>query len=106
MAVNVIVIYFIFSFLTESMSSMVSAKSRMVCRVDSTVLASTANNLLGDTGSWPGVPRGFSGSDQDLPSARTSKLLLAVSGMPSDQAEYCSKLWEDGSDVENEAAIG
>lgn len=55
--------------LTESMSSMVSANSGMVCRVESTVLASTARNLLGETGSCAEGPWGISGLRQDCRSA-------------------------------------
>ncbi len=82
--------------LTESMSSMVSANSGMVCRVESTVLASTARNLLGETGSCGGGPWGISGPLQDLLSACSSMLLLLVvnvsSDTLSDQDEYCSRL--------------
>lgn len=82
--------------LTESMSSMVSANSGMVCREESTVLASTARNLLGETGSCGGGPWGISGPLQGLLSACSSRLLLLVvnvsSDRLSDQAEYCSKL--------------
>lgn len=82
--------------LTESMSSMVSANSGIVCRVESTVLASTARNLLGETGSCVGGPRGISESLQVLLSTSSSRLLLLVvsvsSDTLSDQAEWCSKL--------------
>lgn len=79
------------------MSSMVSANSGMVCRVESTALASTARNLLGETGSCGGGPRGSSGPVQGLLSACSSTLLLLPAANVSsdtltDQAEYCSKL--------------
>lgn len=78
------------------MSSIVSANSGMVCRVESTVLASTARNLLGETGSCVGGPWGISGPLHGLLSACSSRLLLLVvnvsSDTLSDQAEYGSKL--------------
>jgi len=83
-------------FLTESMSSMVSANSGMVCRVESTAQASAARNLLGETGSCGEGSWGISGPLQDLLSACSSMLLLLVvsvsSDTLSDQAEYCSEL--------------
>lgn len=75
---------------------MVSANSGIVCRVDSTVLASTARNLLGETGSGAGAPCGISGPFQGLLSACSSRLLLLVVNVSSDtlsgHAGYCSKL--------------
>lgn len=47
---------FLLLLLTESMSSMVSANSGMVWSVESTVLASAARNLLGETASCGGGP--------------------------------------------------
>lgn len=75
---------------------MVSANSGIVCKVESTVLASTAKNLLGETGNCAGGPWVISGPLQDLPSVCSSGLLLIVvivsSDTLSDQVEYCSKL--------------
>lgn len=83
--------------LTESMSSMVSANSGMVCREESTVLASTARNLLGETGSCVRGPCGISGPLQGSLSPCSSRLLLLVANVsletPSDQAGYGSMLW-------------
>ena len=74
---------------------MVSANSGMVCSVESTVLASTARNLLGETGSCGGGPAGISGLLQDGLSSCSSVLLLLVVSVSSDtlsaQAEYCSR---------------
>lgn len=68
----------LFCLLTESMSSIVSANSGMVCRVERTVLASTARNLLGETGSCGGGPCGISGPCQDRLSSSSCGLLQPV----------------------------
>lgn len=70
--------------LTESMSSIVSANSGMVCRVESTVLASTARNLLGETGSCGRGPCGIFGPCQDRLSSSSCGLLQPVFSASSD----------------------
>lgn len=81
---------------TESMSSMVSANSGMACRVESTLLASTARNLLGETGSCDGGRCGRSSPCQDGLSTRSSRLAPVVS-MSSDQTLYGPRHWEGGA---------
>lgn len=72
------------SLLTESMSSIVSANSGMVCRVERTVLASTARNLLGETGSCGGGPCGILGPCQGRLSSSSCGLLQPVVSASSD----------------------
>lgn len=69
---------------TESMSSMVSANSGMVCSVESTVLASAARNLLGETASCGGGPSGISGPCQDRLSSSSRGLVQPVVSASSD----------------------
>lgn len=70
--------------LTESMSSIVSANSGMVCSVDSTVLASAARNLLGETASCGGGPCGISGPCQNRLSSSSRGLVQPVVSASSD----------------------
>lgn len=74
--------------LTESMRSMVSANSGMVCRLESTALASAARNLLGETCSGTEGARPFSARPSSTPDSSVVPVVLMVSSARlSDQLE-------------------